>query len=50
MIGGPEPMRPAIAPIVAVPTAAGTGSEVGRAGVVTDEATHTKRRSYSIPR
>jgi alcohol dehydrogenase class IV len=31
-----------IAPIVAVPTTAGTGSEVGRAGVVTNEATHTK--------
>jgi len=32
-----------IAPIVAVPTTAGTGSEVGRAGVVTNEATHTKK-------
>jgi alcohol dehydrogenase class IV len=32
-----------IAPIVAVPTTAGTGSEVGRAGVVTQEATHTKK-------
>jgi len=32
-----------IAPIVAVPTTAGTGSEVGRAGVVLDEATHVKK-------
>jgi len=33
----------AIAPIIAVPTTAGTGSEVGRAGVVTNEATQTKK-------
>jgi alcohol dehydrogenase class IV len=32
-----------IAPVVAVPTTAGTGSEVGRAGVVVNEETHQKK-------
>lgn len=32
-----------LAPVIAIPTAAGTGSELGRAGIVVDESSQTKK-------
>ena len=43
----PRPLQHALPHFVALPTTAGTGSEVGRSSVISEDATHLKRVIFS---